>query len=198
MEEAWEDAGHPELAKRAVNSLIGLWAIDENYDYRCFSSGHEQDCPKDALKSTFHFKDGLIHDFVLTEKLNSSGVSNRYLHDLCMCSEHVRIGSMLYALKQSRCVIYELKTDSCLFRPPKRCKTCVLADIKYQDLHVLRDRFEGAHNRLNEHCAVCPSQSEENVFRVQNAAEDDRLKSNPKMPSRSCKLNVKSIQWNDC
>ena len=73
------------------------------------SSGHEQDCPKDALTSTFHYKTGLIHDFVLKQKLDSGGVSNRYLHDLCMCSEHVRVGSMLYALKQSRCVIYELK-----------------------------------------------------------------------------------------
>ena len=44
---------------------------------------------------------------------------------------------------------------------------------------------------------MCPSQSEEKVFRVQIAVEDDRLKSNPKRPSRSCKLNVKSIQWND-
>ena len=102
MEEAWEESGHPELAKRAVNSLIGLWAIDENFDYRCFSSGHEQDSPKDALKSTFHYKNGLIHDFISKEKFNSGGVSNRYLHDLCMCKEHERVGSMLYALKQSR------------------------------------------------------------------------------------------------
>ena len=32
---------------------------------------------------------------------------------------------------------------------------------------------------------------------MQAAVEDDLLKSNPKRPSRSCKLNVKSIQWND-
>ena len=104
---------------------------------------------------------------------------------------------MLYALKQSRCILYELKTDSALFRLPKRRKTCVLQDIKYHDLHALRDRFEGRQNRLNEYCAMCPSQSEENVFRVQNAVEEDLLKTNPKRPSRSCKLNVKSIQWND-
>ena len=44
---------------------------------------------------------------------------------------------------------------------------------------------------------MCSSQYEEKVFRVQAAVEDDLLKSNPKRPSRSCKLNVKSIQWND-
>ena len=149
MEEALKEAGYPELAKRAVNSLIGLWAVDENYDYRCFSSGHEQDCPKDALKSTFHYKDGLIHDFVLKEKLDSGGVSNRYLHDLCMCSEHVRVGSMIFALKQSMCIVYALKTDSCLYRPPKRRKTSVLDFVTYQNLNTLRFRFEGPHNRLN-------------------------------------------------
>ena len=105
MDEAWKEAGYPELAKQCINSLIGLWAVDENYDYRCFSSGHEQDSPKDALKSTFHFKNGLIHDFVTKEKLDSGGVSNRPLHDLAMCPAHMRVGCMLYALSRSRCMI---------------------------------------------------------------------------------------------
>ena len=94
-----------------------------------------------------------------------------------MCSEHVRVGSMLYALKQSRCILHELKTDSCLFRPPTRRKTCVLENITYQDLNTLRDRFEGPHNRLNECTIMCPSTYEERVYRVQDAVEDDLLKS---------------------
>ena len=101
MDEAWNEARHPELAKRSINSLIGLWAIDETFDFRCFSSAHEQDYPKDALKSTFHYKNGLIHDFVSKERLDSGGISNRPLHDICFCLEHMRVGSMLYALKQS-------------------------------------------------------------------------------------------------
>ena len=36
-----------------------------------------------------------------------------------------------------------------------------------------------------------------NICRVQDAVEDDLLKSNPERPTRSCKLIVKSIQWND-
>ena len=32
---------------------------------------------------------------------------------------------------------------------------------------------------------------------MQDAVEDDFLKSNPKRPTRSCKLTMKSIQWND-
>ena len=119
MDEAWKEVGYPELAKQCINSFIGLWAVDENYDYRCLSSGHEQDAPKDALKSTFHYKNGLIHDFITKEKLDSGGVSNRPLHHLATCLEHMRIGCMLYALRRSRCIVYELKTDYCLYRKPK-------------------------------------------------------------------------------
>mgnify|MGYP001454115674 CR=1 FL=1 len=136
----------------------------------------------------------------MKEKLDSGGVSNRYLHDLCMCSEHVRVGAMLYALKRSRCIVYELKTDSCFFKPPKRRKTSVLEDITYQNLNTLRDRFEGPHNRLNEHCTMCSSQYDEKVCRVQAAVEDDLLKSNPRRPSRSFKLTLKNVLplgWND-
>ena len=142
----------------------------------------------------------MIHGFVTKEKLDSGGVSNRPLHDLAMCSEHVRVGSMLYALKQSRAIVYELKTDSCLYRPPKRRKTQILEDIKYSDLHALRGRFEGEAKtkyRLDEHSSMQPSEALEKVFRVQEATEDDLLKCNPNRPGRSCKLSLKSIQWND-
>ena len=105
MEDAWQTTGHPELAKRAVNSLIGLWAIDANFSYRSLSSRREDDCPPGALKSTFHYEGGSIMDFVLKEPLESGGISNRPLHDMAMCQEHVRLGTALYALKRSRCIV---------------------------------------------------------------------------------------------
>eukprot|EP00969_Alexandrium_andersonii_P336763 14885798-Alexandrium_andersonii.AAC.1 len=69
--------------------------------------------------------------------------------------EAVRVGQMLYALKWQRCVIYKLKTDSVLYRPPKRAKVR-LAQLELQDLHQLRNRFEGAFARLDEYCAAAP------------------------------------------
>jgi len=42
MEEAWEGSVH---AKRAVNSLIGLWCLDEVYSHKVISSSHDGDCP---------------------------------------------------------------------------------------------------------------------------------------------------------
>jgi hypothetical protein len=103
MEHAWTDIGKPELAKRAVNSLIGLWAIDESFNYKCYSSRHEQDSSPEALKSTFHYDGGQILDFLVKEPLLSGRISNRPLHDLAMCSEHIKVGTMLYALKRARC-----------------------------------------------------------------------------------------------
>ena len=51
MEEAWRAIGHGDLAKRSVNSLIGLWCIDESFTYKCLSSTRDDDCPPGALKS---------------------------------------------------------------------------------------------------------------------------------------------------
>ena len=150
--------------------------------------------------STFHFKDDLIHDFVTKEQLDSGGVSNRPLHDLAMCLEHMRVGCMSYALRSSRSVVYERNTASCLYRAPKERNTQILEDIKYEDLHILRDHYEGKQNRLNEHCAMRCSEAAkkgEKAFRVQEATEDDLLKCTPKRPSRSFKLALKNVHWND-
>ena len=54
MEQAWQAVGHADLAKRSVNSLIGLWCLDETFSYRCLSSRREDDCPAGAMKSVFH------------------------------------------------------------------------------------------------------------------------------------------------
>ena len=197
MDAAWQEAGHAYLSKKSVNSLIGLWAIDESFDYRCFSSNHDADCPAGALKSTFHFENGSIMDFLVKERLDAGGISNRPLHDLCMCAEHVRVGTMLYALKRARCVVYEIKTDSCLYRPPKRRKQSILIDITYKDLHTMRDRCEGKANRLNDWCQMRPSEVDEKVYRVQEATEADRMKTCPMRPSRTCKLTLPSLHWKE-
>ena len=105
MEQAWKDAGHGDLAKRSVNSLIGLRCIDEAFSYKVLSSRREDDCPPGALKTVFHFEGGGINDFVIKEPLLTGGLSNRPLHDLAMGQEHVRLGTALYTLKRLRCPV---------------------------------------------------------------------------------------------
>ena len=68
---------------------------------------------------------GVINDFVVKTLVNNGGISNRPLHDLAMGQEHVRLGTALYVLKRLRCPVYELKTDSILFRSTKRAKVAV-------------------------------------------------------------------------
>ena len=192
MEEAWED---PLLAKLSVNALIGLWCLDEAYNYKVTSSTYEGDAPPNAHKRTFHYEGGAVHDFVVKTRL-ANAASHRPLHDLCMCTEAVRMGQMIYALKQQRCALYELKTDSTLYRPPKRAKTC-LGQLALRDLHQLRNRFEGTNARLDEHCALTPLEGPEPAFRVQAAVDKDKLHIDPTAPARTAALAVAALAYRD-
>ena len=118
MESAWEEMDH---AKRSVNSLIGLFCIDDGFAHRLVSSNDERDAPEGSLKSTFYYEGGFVTDYIVSTRLLTSA-SCRPLHDLCMCTEAVRVGQMIYALKQERATIYEFKTDSILYSPLKRRK----------------------------------------------------------------------------
>ncbi len=176
MEPAWQ--GGP-LAKLAVNSLIGLWAIDAAYSHALRSSTYEEVAPAGSLKNTFHYEGGSTYDFITSTRLLGSSTC-RPLHDLCMCTEHVRIGQALYELKQSRCVVLELKTDSVLYRPLKRTRPR-LVGLTFRDLDTLRDKHEPAlkMRRLNQHCLMTAIPADEAVYRVQEAVERDPLKCNP-------------------
>ncbi len=135
MEKAWgDDCGH--LAKLSVNSLIGLWAIDEASMLKVQTSTREDDAPRQGcLTSTFHYDGGYVYDFLTRTKLVSNA-SCRPLHDLCMCTEAVRVGQMLLALKLSNAIPYELKTDSVLFKAKKR-KPVQLDKLTFRDLGSL-------------------------------------------------------------
>ena len=152
--------------------------------------------PPGALKSTFHYGAGTIHDFVTKEQLCNGGISNRPLHDLAMGQEHVRLGTALYALKRLRCPVHEIKTDSILYRPAKRAKLSI-ASLTYETVHSARDMYEGRAQRLNQGCTLPPWQGTGPVFRVQTATEDDFLKCNPKKPTRGHELSITTAPWQE-
>ena len=194
MEEAWDG---DRLAKTSANSLIGLWCIDESFDYRLSSSTHDNDRPPGATMQTFDYGDGQIIDFVQRTPVVSSG-SYRALHDLCMCTEATRVGQMLYILKQSRGIPYEIKTDSVLYRPLKRQRRCLLAETCFSDLSNLRDIYEGGRqNRLNSYHAVRPIPNGERPFRVEKAKDEDKLQCEPNGPERTWALNLQPRVWAD-
>ena len=76
----------------------------------------------------------------------------------------------------------EIKTDSILYRRTNRTKHC-LAELTFENLHTLRDRFEGRALRLNEFAAMTPMDGDETVFRVQAAVDKDRLHIDPSHPN---------------
>ncbi len=194
MEAAW--CGDEVHAKLAVNSLIGLWAIDECYSHKLRSSTYESDAPPGALKQTFHHEGGLVYDFITTTNLIGNA-SCRPLHDLCMGTEALRVGQMLYSLKQARAVVYEIKTDSVLYKPLKRIPP-KLAELRFRDLDTLRAQLEPSARgakRLDERHLVSPIPSDEVVFRVMAATEADLMKSTPQLPSRTWDLKEHSRTW---
>jgi hypothetical protein len=110
---------------------------------------------------------GSIYDLSIREPLARGGVSSRPLHDLATRSEHVSIGAMLHALNRARRIVYELKTDSRLYKPPARRRKSLLEDTRYSDLHLLRDRFEGKTRRLDDYSPIISSDATGTVYRTQ-------------------------------
>jgi hypothetical protein len=109
MEAAWE--GSP-LSKLAVNSLIGLLSVEETRTYELRSFRRDSDAPAGSSKQVFHYGaagEHTMYDFVTEERLLSNA-STRPLHDVALCTEAVRVGQMLYCIKQSRARPYE---DAC-------------------------------------------------------------------------------------
>ncbi len=193
MEAAW--GRNDTLAKLAVNSLIGLWAIDACFSHTLRSSTYETDAPAGALKQTFHYEGGQIYDFISSTRL-LGGSSCRVLHDLCMCTEHTRVGEALFELKQSRAIVYELKTDSVLYKPLKRTRPR-LDSLTFRDLDTLRDLHEPAPKmrRLDQYCLMSAIHSDDTPYRVQAAVEKDPLKCNPGLPKRTWDLAPNPRVW---
>ncbi len=68
MEKAWDNG----LGKQAVNSMIGLWCLDESFAYKLMSSEHSGDAPLNALKRIVHHPGGTVTDYITKTKLLSS------------------------------------------------------------------------------------------------------------------------------
>ena len=171
MERAWQ-SDESTLAKLSVNSLIGLWAIDEATTLKVRTSTREDDAPtRGCLTSIFHYNGGLVYDFMTRTKLISNA-SCRPLHDLCMCTEAVRVGQMLLALKAAEAIPFELKTDSVLFKAKKR-KLVELDKLTFRDLDTLHTR---SYPIARPTVQIGVVSSSNNPFRQAKATERDLLR----------------------
>jgi hypothetical protein len=181
MEAAWGEAG---LGKRSINALIGLWCLDEQWSYKLTTAEFEADRPPGAhLRRTFHHPGGAVTDWISARRLITAA-SHRPLHDLCMCTEAVRVGQMIYCLRKQGAVLCEFKTDSVLFKPLKRAKA-LLSELEIRDLGGLRERFEPGGLRFERRCEMAVANDVgERAFRVGPARDEDLLKHAPPAPCR--------------
>ena len=191
MEEAWGDAG---FQKESINSMIGTWMLDDSHSYSLISSHNPMDAPKNALKRIVHFEGGNVVDYITKTQMRSV-TTMRPLHDLCMSTEAVRVGQMLYCLQKQRAVIHEIKTDSVLYKLKKKSQD-VLASLTFKDLK-LRQRFE-SNNCLNQFHDLIVPDCDWPVYRVHvEATEKDLLKMDPQMPKRSQTMCLPQMQWRE-
>ena len=190
MEEAWTNG----LGKQAVNSMIGLWCRDEVFNYKLSSSNHPEDAPPNALRRTLHFDGGSVVDYITKTRVVST-TSLRPLHDLCMGTEAVRVGQMLYCLRKSKAPLYEIKTDSVLYKLQRTRD--VLDPMTFEDAARIRDVFEGKNQRLNQYCTPAAHVSKEKVFRVQDAVERDLMAMSPQHPRRHATYTPPDLTWRD-
>ena len=93
--------------------------LGEVYSCKVNTPSHDGDWPNGATQRVVHHSGGITQDFITPTKLVSS-TSWRPLHDLCMCTEAVSIGQIIYCLKQQRAAIFEFKTDGILYQPRKK------------------------------------------------------------------------------
>jgi hypothetical protein len=154
-----------------VNSLIGLWAIDESDMMKIRTSAREDDAPNDCLKSIFEYQGGFVYDFITKTKIVRNA-SCRPLHDLCMCSEATRVGQMLFAIQMAGAIPYELKTDSVLFKAKKR-RPVELDKLSFRDLGTLYTRNYPLARPTVQLTVAC---SESKPFRQSPAEEKDLLR----------------------
>ena len=161
------------MAKLSVNSLIGLWAIDEATSLKTRTSTREDDRPKTdhCLTSIFEYEGGIVYDFTTRTRLISNA-SCRPLHDLCMCTEAARVGQMLLAIRLAGAVPYEIKTDSVLFKAKKR-KPVELDKLTFRDLSTI---FTRGYPLARPTLQLTVVSSENKPFRQNKACEEDLLR----------------------
>ena len=107
--------------------------LDDSSSYNLMSSQNSGDAPPNALKRVIHYDGGFVTDYITRTHMRSV-TTLRPLHDLCISTEAVRVGTMIFCLAKQKATIYEIKTDSVLYKLKK--KADVLQGLTFKDLKV--------------------------------------------------------------
>ena len=177
MEESWPDECK-DLAKKSINSLIGLMMIEEASLWQVKSVLHEGEVKYMdwSVRTTTEYAHGEVTDVYYETRLDSGYRSMRPIHDICMHTELTRLAMAVHALRSlgvPRQDICTFKTDSVGFyaRKKRKAKCLDLQDLSFADLK---------RPKLLSQSEVSSTLSTSKVFRVEEKQEP--LKSKPTLP----------------
>ena len=201
MEDAWNGDRH--LAKYSINSMIGLFSIIEDHIYIHKSHISEEDLTmisnnNECLKiHTPYGEDQFVCDYIFRTKLVNGGATLRPLHDICLHTEATRmaqISDMIVKLGCPMKSIFQYKTDSILFDPPKR-KACqinsVINQCTFTDLNNIHNK-----NRINMFSNLTEHNSTERVYRIKPTRDkNDFLNCETKLPITNYKYTYDNFTW---
>ena len=104
---------------------------------------------------------------------------------------------MLFCLQRQGARVYEIKTDSVLYRPLKRAKK-VLQNLEFKDMSQIRCQFDAVkQRRLDQFVQMPVSTSCETVYRVGTVTESDLMKMQPQGPKREVLYEHEEFEWKD-
>ena len=105
--------------------MIGAWMLDECFSYSPRSSKHAENAPANALRRVVHYDGGFVIDYISETRLLTMAAL-RPLHNLCMCTEAVKVGQMLYCLHKQRqpSMRYKLTVCFALLNGLLQCGKC--------------------------------------------------------------------------
>jgi hypothetical protein len=152
METAWGD--NLDLAKLSVNSMIGLWCMDNGDSFHCVTTKH----PVAGYTVTQHFhfadKQRVIDNFYMRTSL--SNATMRPIHDLIMHTEATRLAQIRFMITRQLPLrnILDVKTDALTITLGKKRKFIEsLAETTFEELPNLRrkhERLEPSQRFLND------------------------------------------------
>ncbi len=200
MEEAWGE--ERDLAKFAVNALVGLWATTPSCVYTVVTSSSSTDGEGALLKRIIDYGDGetTVDHIKATKVLQNS--SMRPIHDMIMATEATRMAQLafiLQALGVPQRDIADVKTDAITMVCTRKRKLELEAVVTtFAELPFLRRKYQKCDGQafLDDN-GVTPAgcDSEERVFRYSEKAK--ALEGIYKTPRRDCEEPVEAEAWKD-
>ena len=190
MEAAWRD---PALAKRAVNMMVGVWAIDRSESYSVVSSGSPADGQGCWAKRPVG--DGGVVDYIFRTVLLDNA-SMRPIHDQILHTEACRVAELLFLVQRcgvpQRCIT-DVKTDALLVQVAAKRRRLVeaVAQTTFADLPLLR----GKERKLDCYCPLAGVSDREPVFRF--GEETKRLQGVRRTPCMEAPAPGEAAEWRD-